>query len=362
MMGKQGIFWLRQLALFGLSICLLLILYVPLIARAQSGEGFSLQVSPSPLVATVRPGEDTTLDLQIRNTNSSPQSLKMGLRSFSMDDATGQVNLGTTAPTNIQDLVSFKTPSFNLQAGEIMTQQVTIHTPASAGFSYYFAITIAQQNPPKAAKGQSAIVGSVAIFTLINVDKPGANRKFDLTSVSLSKHTYEYLPASITLKIKNTGNTLVQPQGTVYLQRHSSDATPLAALSLNQNSGYILPGSSRSFTVSWNDGYPHYEAVSSTSDKQKLVWRGNALSKLRIGRYVAKVVAVYNDGGRDVPITAEVSFWVIPWKLLLGALFIVLLLVVGSVAMVRSFSKAVKNTSRKVKKRRKSTPPYHEEE
>lgn len=319
---------------------------------AQNSGGFSLQVSPSPLVATVKPGVDTTLQLQIRNTSNDQQSLAMGLRAFSIDDKTGQVELGDAPTQDILELISFSKPTFTLQAGEIMTQKVYVHTPASAGFSYSFAITIAQTNPPKGANGKSAIAGTVAVFTLLSVDKPGASRKFDLQSISLDKHVYEYLPATVTLKIKNTGNVLVQPQGTVYVQRHSSDQTPIEAIGLNKSGGYVLPGTTREYAVTWSDGYPHYEATS--GNKKKLVWQGNALSKFRIGRYVVKVVAVYDDGQRDVPVMAEVSFWVIPWRILLISLLIILLIIIGSIAMLRSFGKAVRSTSQKVSKARKS--------
>lgn len=319
------------------------------LARAQTGEGFSLQVSPSPLVASVEPDTETTLELQIRNTNTTAQDLKMGLRSFTVDSTSGQVKLGDTVPADVQSLVHFQDPTFTLEAGEIFTQRVHVYADKNKGFSYNFAITISQQNPPKSTNGQSAIAGSVAVFTLISVDKPGAVRKFELTSVSVSKHSYEYLPAEISVKLKNTGNVNVQPTGTVFIQRHSSDTKPLATLALNDTGGYILPGTSRTFTVSWSDGFPHYETTQvGNKTIRKLVWQGNSLSKLRFGKYVAKVVAIYDDGQHDVPAMAEVSFWVIPWRLLLAALAAAIILLVGVIATVRSFGRVVRRTSRKL--------------
>ena len=305
---------------------------------APSDDGFSLQISPSPLIATVKPGTTTSLDLQIRNTGSAAQTLKMGLRAFKIDQTTGQVDLETQTATDVPQFVTFGTPTFSLETGQIMTQHVTIATPANAGFTYSFAITVAQQTPPQASNGQTAIDGSVAVFTLLNVDRPGATSQLELTQLIASKHVYEYLPATITLKFKNSGNTLIQPKGTVYIQRHSNDAQPLAAINLNQSGGYILPDSSRDLTVTWNDGLPHYDAIDG-STKQKLNWQGGDLTKLRFGRYVAKVVAVYSDGQRDIPITAEVSFWVIPWRLLLVGGVILLLIIVGIVASLLKSTK-----------------------
>jgi hypothetical protein len=330
-------------------MALLLVAPFSLIAHAEEDEGFSLQVSPSPLVATVQPGTDETLELQIRNTNASSQALKMGLRSFTIDSASGQVKLGETVSSEISSMVSFAAPSFTLEAGQIFTQRITIHTDKNKGFSYNFAVTISQQNPPKGTKGQSAIAGSVAVFTLITVDKPGAVRKFELSSLSVSKHSYEYLPAEVSLKLKNNGNVNVQPTGTVFIQRHSGDTTPIAALPLNNSGGYILPGTSRTFTIAWNDGLPHYE-TSQNGDKptRELTWHGAGLSKLRFGRYVAKVVAVYDDGERDVPIMAEVSFWVIPWRIILLIVVAAAILLVGVFVTIRSIGRAARRASRKI--------------
>jgi len=343
---------LIRMSILGIAAAITLVIVAPILptVNAQSDEGFSLQVSPSPLVATIQPGTDSTLDLQIRNTNLSSQALKMGLRSFTIDSTTGQVKLGDTPSADVLSMVSFESPDFTLEAGQIFTQHIHIHTDKNKGFSYNFAITIAQQNPPAAAKGQSAIAGSVAIFTLITVNKPGAVRKFELDNLSVTKHSYEYLPAEISIKLKNTGNVNVQPVGSVFIQRHSDDTKPLATLAINDAGGYLLPGSSRTFTTSWSDGFPHYEDVK-TGDKttRKLIWKGNALSKIRMGKYVAKVVAIYDDGERDVPIMAEISFWVIPWRFILLVVAALGILLVGIFVTVRSIARTARRASRKIK-------------
>lgn len=352
---------IRRVFLTSLAVIFVALLFVPFIplAHAQNDEGFSLQVSPSPLVATIQPSTDTTLELQIRNTNSSTQALKMGLRSFSIDDATGQVQLGEEVTAEVEQMITFRKPTFTLQAGEIFTQQIVVHADKNKGFSYNFAITVSQENPPKGTKGQSAIAGSVAIFTLITVNKTGAVRKFELSSLSASAHSYEYLPAKIDVKLRNSGNINVQPTGTVFIQRHSTDTMPLATLPLNDSGGYILPGATRTFTVAWTDGFPHYKTTQNgTTPKKELNWQGGGMSKLRFGKYVAKVVAIYDDGERDVPIMAEVSFWVIPWRIILITVVVGLIVLVGVFVTVRSIGRAARRASHKLKK----APNHHEDE
>ncbi|MBC7582080.1 hypothetical protein H7097_04430 [Aeromicrobium sp.] len=316
-------------------------------ANEPTDEGFALQVSPSPLVQTIKPGQTSTFDLQIRNTNSQQQNLKMGLRSFTVDGTTGAVQLGDKSPSDVAQFVTFSDPTFTTQAGQIFTQRVVVATPASAGFTYSFAITVSQQNPPKAVKGNTSIQGSVAVFTLLSVDRPGAVRKLELSQFAATKHAFEYLPASFDLKLKNSGNTLVQPSGTIYIQRHSDDKKPLAAIQLNKAGGFILPGSTRQLTTEWNDGFPHY--ISTTEDgktSRRLSWAGGDFTKLRIGRYTAKLVAVYDDGQRDVPITSEVTFWVIPWRMLLILVVILAIILVGVATILRKSTKAIKRNTK----------------
>lgn len=272
----------------------------------------------------------------------------MGLRSFSIDSKTGKVDLKNSQPSEVKDFVSFSNPTFSVEAGQIFTQHIVVATPKSAGFTYSFAVVISQQNPPQAKAGESAIQGSVAVFTLLSVDRPGATSKLTLSELKVGRHVYEYLPATISVKLRNEGNTLVQPKGTIYIQRKSDDTKPLASMELNKASGYILPNSERTLSVDWQDGFPHYTTYTGSDGQshKKLDWDGGNFTKLRFGRYVAKVVAVYNANGRDVPIQAEITFWVIPWRVLLIILVIVIICVVGLVTIIRKSSKAIPHPKR----------------
>lgn len=333
-----------------------LVIVLPSLAHAQgSDEGFSLQVTPSPLVATVKPGTSTTLEMNIRNTNTVPQKLKMGLRTFSLDEKNGQVALGNTEPSEVKDFVHFASPTFSVEAGAIFKQKIFIDTPKNAGFTYSFAITISRDDTTTQQTSNGAkIKGTVAVFTLVSVDRPGSLRKFELSDFTVSRHVYEFLPASFSIKLKNTGNTLVQPKGNLFIQRSSNDQNPLLVLPLNPTDGYILPGASRTFTANWQDGFPHFESVAdgNNGNKKHLVWDWGSLSKLRFGKYTAKVVTVYDDGQRDIPVTAEVSFWVVPWRIILGVVLVVTLLLVGVFTILRKTTRLAQNVRHKKPKAR----------
>ena len=306
-------------------------------AAAQTADDFHLQVTPSPLFTTLKPGTETMLELKIRNAGSGTEELRIDPRSFSVDNQTGQVTLDDTTPSEIAPWISFSAQKFTVKPGQWYTQRVYVSLPKDTGFSYSLALIINRANDPTPMESGRNLKGSVAVFTLINVDRPGATRKVEVTKFSTSAGIYEYLPVTLNMQFKNTGNTIVQPYGNVFIQRAIDDEIPLATLPVNDKRGYILPGSERLLTADWKNGFPIYQSQTEASGTTKVseVWDWSRISDFRIGNYTAKLVAVYNDGQRDVPLEENVSFWVLPWKILLGALITLGLVGLGVWTLMR---------------------------
>ncbi len=319
-----------------ISMVSLLIVSSTAPAHAQDEE-FSLQVTPSPLVTTVKPGMASEVELKIRNGGRKAEELKIEPRSFKVDDSSEEVKLDDTTPPEINDWMSFSATTFTIQPEQWFTEKIKFELPKDSGFSYSFALVVSRKNDPKPVEGSRLLRGSVAVFTLVNVDRPGATRKLDLGTFKIDKHMYEYLPASLSLQLKNSGNSIVQPYGNIYIQRGKNDKTPITTLAVNNSKGYMLPNSTRTFQTDWSDGFPVFQTDTGNDGQphRKLVWDWSRVSNVRIGHYTAKLVAVYNDGNHDVPIESEIAFWVIPWKLL-GVLCVVLLvLLFGIYSFVR---------------------------
>ena len=307
-------------------MALLLSSFAPVHAEEASTE-FNLQVTPSPLVMTVLPGVKSEQELKIYNNGNGTEKLKIETRAFTYNSDKGRVNLENTKPAAVDPWISFSQPQFSIQAGQMLAEKISINVPKDAGFSYSFAVVVSRQSAPKSTKGQRAIDGSLAVFTLVNVDKPGATSKLQVVQFTSSKHLYEYLPATFNVRFKNTGNIIVQPYGNMFVQRGNSAKTPLATLAVNETKGYILPGTERTVSASWNDGFATYQPIKQPdgSTKQHLNVDWSKLSHFRIGRYTTRLVAVYSDGKHDIPIEGTVTFWVIPWR----AILLVIALVTG---------------------------------
>lgn len=322
----------------------------------NTNPGISLLVTPSPIVETLLPGQTKTIDLKINNRASKTDTFIITSKAFTVTGKQGDIKLDDTVSPQIAAWVSFSDPIFTIKSAEWFTQKVTFSIPENAGFSYSFALVITRKDEPKIQNNEQALNGQVAIFTLINVDKPGATRTMELGSFTTSEKIYEYLPVDMSIALKNTGNTIAQPYGNVFIQRTNKPNTkPIAVLPVNEARGYIIPGSVRVLKTQWNDGFPVYKTTQEASDAKpqtNLTWNWSQLNKLRFGKYYANLVAVYNDGNRDVPIESTISFWVIPWKFMIFATVLIVLLAFGFWTIVKkgiNLSKRVKNHVKKPK-------------
>ncbi len=311
----------RRGSLFVWAGLLLLVgvLFANAAAAADDPNGFFLQVSPSPLVAEVKPGEAKDIELKIRNAGTATEELKIESRKFSVNRTTGEVALNDTEPSEIAQWVTYSAPRFKVAPGEWYTQKIHVALPKESGFSYSLALVISRSQNQQIVESGRLIKGSVAVFTLLNVDRPGATRKLEITDFKPSQSVYEYLPAQFTTSFRNTGNTIVQPSGNIFIQRSSTDSEPIATLPVNSKGGYLLPDTPRTLETDWNTGFPLFQTTTATdgNNKTDLVWDWSKITDFRIGPYTAKLVAIYNDGQRDVPIEKEVTFWVLPWRTML---------------------------------------------
>jgi hypothetical protein len=305
-------------------------LFTPTSALAAS-PGLNVEISPLPISLNAKPGTTVSTDLRVRNSGSSPETLKVSLKTFSAEGPDGHVILHDPSPSDdFLKWVSFSKTVFNAPPGQWQTIKMKVAVPRTAAFGYYYAVQFELASPPTRQPGAASLQGAVAIFVLLNAEAPGASRKIEVTSFKAEHSSYEFLPVNFRVAVRNTGNVHTVPHGNIFIKRGGKQ---VASLSVNQSAGNVLPESNRIFESSWSDGFPVY--VQSTDPageplkdkngkiKMKLNWDFSKVSKLRFGHYTAQLLLVYNDGQRDVPITGTLSFWVIPWRLIVSVILII---------------------------------------
>jgi hypothetical protein len=327
----------RGLRVLLVLLCVLpSLLFAPL-AHATGSSGFDLTTSPLPIDLTTLPGHVVATDLRVQNSSTKPAVIKVSLMKFSASGERGNPQLLPRGPADDYfDWVSFSKNSFSALPGQWTDVKMTINVPPSGAFGYYYAVVFSNANAaPKPTLDATSLNGAVATLVLLDVNAPGEKRSFKVSDFSATHKFYEFLPAIFNIKVHNDGNIHGKPSGSIFITKGGHK---VATLDVNPVGGNVLPGSNRIFSASWNDGFPVYQTKMDNgqivSDKnsrpiQQLQWNFSRVSKLRFGHYSAHMVLTYDDGTKDVPIEGTVSFWVIPWRVVGGAIIILVFMTIG---------------------------------
>ena len=367
---------LTELAIAVFAVILPLIL-APLTAHAatpttapttaNANANFNITTSPLPIQLVTTPGKPVSTDLRFQNSGTKTTYINASVIKFKSDDKTGHPILIKRQPgSSYLDWATLSKTSFVAEPGEWNTVTLTITPPASAAYGYYYAVLFSQDpstlsNTAKASK----LAGATATLVLLDVQVPGEKRKLEVTSFTADHKLFEYLPVKFNIAVHNSGNVHMAPGGNIFITRGGSTKKPIAILDFNKNEGNILPKSTRTFTESWEDGFPLFvpkrdngQIVTNKKGivEQDLKWDFAKANKLRFGHYNAHLLAAYSDGDKDIPIEADVGFWVLPWKAMPIIALILVLVLIGLVSVVKSFKRKLTGKNAQPTKPKKSSP------
>ena len=337
MFGKYSIYIVTiiKVRIKIIIFCLALTLWLRIgISNVWAIDGLNLVTSPLPISLVAAPGSTISAQLKIKNGGSEAEDLQVGVMKFSAYGDEGKPRLmDREKGDDYFDWIKFSEDEFTLNPNEWKTITATITVPSSAAFGYYYAVTFSRKSEviPDGPR-ETKVIGATASLILLEVRVPNAVRDVEVLDFSVSKQIYEFLPIDFTVKLKNKGNVHVAPRGNIFIDRWGQK--DVAILTINDLKGNVLPDSNRIFTSTWNDGFPVYQ-IQETEDKKevtdrkgtpimKLKWDLSQIMKLRWGKYTANMLLVYDDGKKDIPIEGKLTFWVIPWRIIFGAIGVVL--------------------------------------
>jgi hypothetical protein len=351
---------MKALTLFSGVAGVALVLLLPTSAFAAS-QGSNITTSPVSVDLTARPGSSVTTTLQVENNASTPVPMNIQLETFKAYGTNGQAQiLKPTAGDTYINWVHFSKTSFVATPGVWVPVQMTITLPNTAALGYYYAVMFRPGVSAIPGANTNVVKASNAILVLLDAQSGNAQPHIAVTSFTADKKLYEYLPATFSVDVRNTGNIYLPPSGDIYISKSSAFNKVIATIGVNSTLGNVLPGSSRDFVQQWSNGFPLF--VPKTIDGQRVTnkqgklleqlrWNFSQAQTFRFGKYYARLALVYNNGKRDVPIQATLSFWVIPWKLLLIVLVVVAVLGVGLYSTGRKIVKRTHGLVTKAHKR-----------
>lgn len=315
----------------------------------------SLTLSPSSLLIETDPNTPVTSSFQVLNTGSKTEHLTVSLLTFSADASGAAPTIRQFSENDLhKDWMTFLPNSFSIEPATWKTVQVSFSPPETAALSYYYAILITRTTSAEVGEGETAIVGAPAMLALTTVRSPLAKQELQLKSFRTTKRVFEFLPVEFEVEVQNTGNIHLAPIGNIFV---SSDSTKdIGQLQINKTNGLILPGSTRTYTLTWAEGFPLFTPEEKNGaivvddrgkPKLRLNWDFSNANLFRFGKFTGHLIFIYDDGQRDIPTEALLTFYVIPWRILAVVGFVGLLLLFGIWVPLRWILQKTKNSRKK---------------
>jgi hypothetical protein len=328
----------KRFTIAGLLLSLAITSLLPAAASAAGRSGSSLTTAPVSTVIHTTPGHPVSTTLSVEDDSLEPYKISLQVQTFRPYGDTGQAQIQKPKPNSAYvNWVHFSQNNFTIQPNVWQKITMTVDPPSTAGLDYYYAI-IVKPAPLSSSSKPISLNGFNAVLVLLDVETPNAKAQLTVDSFSTSHRLYEYLPATFSIGVRNTGNIFLAPQGDIFISRTNNFSHIIDTIPINKAQGNVIPASDRVFSQQWTDGFPVFTpnmvdgepvTVGNGVPVEHLSWNFNQSSNLRFGKYYAKMVFVYNNGAADIPTVAVVSFWVIPWKILSAIIIIVILCMVG---------------------------------
>ncbi len=312
------------------------IAFGPLQQSAVAAGNQAFSISP-PLVSTsANPGQTVTVAIRFTNLSADTLLITPSANDFGAKDEDGnpQVALGDkNLPTGLRHWVQLPVP-FRLDSKQTKVLAVPIAVPKDASPGGHYGVIRFGGQPPEASGNSISFSASLGTLLLLTVSgkveqKASLSDFYSATGVtgapSTKKSFFEHGPLKLVTRVSNDGNVHLQPTGTVTIAdtfgrtiaTQRVNGAPKDAKNPPKN---VLPKSVRRF--------------------ENLIE-----TKHLFGRYTAHLDLAYGDNHKRL--AATTSFWVVPYKLLAGAV----LGLVAIVGMIWIVSKKYKITL--IKKRKK---------
>lgn len=324
-----------------------MILASALAVRAQeSDSNYDVTVTPVFFDLSVNPGGSLDESVRVRNNSSSPITVQVEVNKLTGDETGALTITDENDDDSSLNWFTFEETEYELSPLEWTTIPYTITVPDTAAYGYYFTINFTQTGVDEAGTTGATVSGSAAVPILLNVRSDGAIADAKLADFSVGNYINEYLPVEFSVEIENTGNIHVRPVGNIFISGNGQDN--ISSIDVNDGSGAIIPNTTRTFESNWTNGFIVRETtVVDGEEVTKLKINWNQLTDFRFGKYTANLIMVYDSGERDVPIEGSVAFWVIPYKVIIGGIIlIIVVLLVGRWALRRYINREVRKRSK----------------
>lgn len=300
-------------------------------ASALSASDQGIQISPALVEMNAERGSARTITLNVMNITTSDLVYAQSVVDFGSSDETGspQIIEDSSLPesSSIRSWIS-STPQFMLAAGDSKTITVELNVPANAEPGGHYGVLRFSGAAPELDTSGVGLSASAGVLILVRVDgditETASLSSFYTSNNDKQSWFFENSPIDFVTRIKNDGNIHVKPTGSIDVTDMFGNVVSSIDINKVEPRSNVLPGSTRRFE--------------STLDKN---WM--------FGKYTANLVLAYGNEGQAI--TNTITFWVIPYKIILAILLALATIVFIISRIVKSHNKKIiakyKNESKK---------------
>lgn len=318
---------------FGLSLSLftLLNLVLPAVSSAQqAGSGQAIEIAPPVITLSANPGDVVKTQISLRDISTVNLVVNNEINDFTAagEDGTPKIYLEAdeTSPFSLKGWIN-PIPAVTLTPRQIKSVNVSINVPKNASPGGHYGVIRFTASAPSLNGNGVALSTSLGSLVLINVSG-NVKESLAVEEMSINKNGkkgtfFESAPLNFVQRIKNTGNTHLQPTGQVEIK--DMFGKKVAAVNVNSPPRNVLPSSIRKFEE--------------PLDKTVI---GN---KRLFGRYTATMKLTYGNDKKEL--TAKMSFWVIPYKLVAIVIGSIIVLFFGLRFALKRYNQRIINRSRR---------------
>ncbi|MEI6281052.1 MAG: hypothetical protein WCP17_03590 [bacterium] len=255
-------------------------------------------VEPGKTEVFLNPGDNMVKNITVTNRIDRPVKFKLSTEDFigTNDPKQPVVLLGDSySPYSLKDFIVPEISEFTLEMGEKIVIPVTISIPANAEPSGHYGALIVSNDPsnqaagsPLEVEGKTRIISRIGSLFLLKLNGEGKEEGNieDFKLIGPQKTFYNERPKGFEIAYKNTGNVHLVPYGTIAIKNIFGGVVS----KLPVDAYFVLPDSIRYRDVNWTSGFS-------------------------LGFYSAELSL--NKGYGNQYENISLSFWVLPWKILL---------------------------------------------
>lgn len=278
-----------------------------------------LQISPALIELNATPGKKYNFKINIMNVTVSDLSYAVSVEDFDSDNETGSPHIMINE--NLPETVSVKTwlsdtPEFILRSHQSQSIDLEMTVPDDAEPGGHYGVIRFSGNASESDGNSVGLSASAGVLLLVKVDG-NINEQASLVSFFSSQDGkqnsfFESSPITFVSRIKNNGNTHTKPSGTIEISDMFGGL--VASLPVNQEKSNILPDGIRKFESTYNSGW-------------------------MIGKYKANLALGYGVNGQAI--TSTITFWVIPYKIILVGLFVLTTIIFVLMRLIKVYNKHI---------------------